>query len=141
MDIYGAILRAAAHIERHPDRFDFSSTETPKSVHDCGTPGCALGWIGACLDERATEWDGYDGPSAIARVALSLGCAVDFYSRMNELQPPSVPDWHDDAIGCAHVLRLYAEKYHKPAAPALDPGFLAWRKAFGDGRQTVPAHE
>ena len=41
--VYEAIMLAADHIERNPADFNFMSIGIP----DCGTPGCALGWIGS----------------------------------------------------------------------------------------------
>ena len=45
MNVREAILAAADHIETYPKKFSFASVEVP-SRRSCGTPGCALGWIG-----------------------------------------------------------------------------------------------
>lgn len=39
--LQAATLLAAEHIEKRPQDFDFYEVVIP----DCGTPGCALGWM------------------------------------------------------------------------------------------------
>ena len=48
MNVYEAIVKAAWAIENHPQEFDFNSQVYPPGP-GCGTPGCALGWIGTFL--------------------------------------------------------------------------------------------
>ena len=112
-----AILKAADHIEAHPELFKFSETEIP---HVCGTPGCALGWIGY-FGLRLK--DGYNSFNDAAQNFLSLpaekqaraineyresACAYAFYNRMEEFSNY----WMHSAKECAYALRLYADKYH-----------------------------
>lgn len=52
-----AILQAADHIEKNPCDFNFYSVDKP----ECGTPGCALGWIGVFMgieERRDMCWVG-----------------------------------------------------------------------------------
>jgi hypothetical protein len=120
MKIYNAIMRAADHIDRNPGDFQFTQGIVP---HACGTPGCALGWVGHFL---GTRQDTYHG---VAEVDLELhterwyghvGPTFAFYNRMEKISGGR--KWMDRAEECARCLRLYAEKYHghekpKPAAP------------------------
>lgn len=114
--IYQAILQAADHIESHPNDFDFGTVEIP---HSCGSPGCALGWIGHFAKVRRQDEDGirlvartdWDDPRLPCLLNLKQ---EDFYSRMAELADPDKVDteWMHDAADCAKRLRLYAEKFH-----------------------------
>ena len=109
MNIRQAILKAADSIEQNPTLFNFTSIQTPSA--DCGTPGCALGWIGFHL-EVANVW--WKSPKFYRLLGLRSGTEnVDdadqhFYDRMDELQRV----WGHDANVCALTLRLYANKYH-----------------------------
>ena len=103
MNVREAILRAADSIEERPELFRFSSTRTP----DCGTPGCALGWISAHLGGTAGEsWGMHD------ELFEAMGIAFEqhgrFYDRMNAI----ATGWAWDADRCASALRQYADKYH-----------------------------
>ena len=100
--IYDAIMKAADHIERHPNDFYYQSNLVPYS---CGTPGCALGWIGHFLGLRGSV-------HTEVLPAIGLRDLLDFsMSRMDELVPV-FSDWRHDPPECARALRLYAEKYH-----------------------------
>lgn len=117
-DIYDAIMKAADHIERNPKEFDFWNNFVPGS---CGTPGCALGWIGYFLGIRQRSDSQYD-------VTRAIGTGpTEFYSRMTELvgsnlwkgidkQYLGVPR-SEVAAACGRGLRLYAEKYHGEEKP------------------------
>lgn len=121
-DIYTAIMKAADHIERNPSLFNFSEHRKPD---DCGTPGCAIGWIGlfsgrefprSCspFREGGSPTSGVSGDV----VEPVLGVPADvFYSRMAHL----APGWTREAPLCASALRLYAAKYHAPAKPIQQP--------------------
>jgi hypothetical protein len=116
MNIRNAILAAADHIEANPGEFNFNASHAPKS-RDCGTPGCALGWIGtfaglagAC-NQTVAEKLGLCGGG---------GWTLEFYSKLNEL----ARGWTSHAALCARALRLYADKYH-PATPVLFPDWSA----------------
>ena len=109
MNTRDAILKAADHIERHPDQFDFTSIDLPQ----CGSPACALGWIafflggGKAYRQQRRAHIGY----------CSLGCNVEtwlgidalrFYRRLFEIQP----GWSRDARLCSAALRRYVRRYH-----------------------------
>jgi hypothetical protein len=115
MNIYNAIMKAANHIERHPGEFDFNQIPIPGA---CGTPGCALGWIGFFYGTgKCAQLDnGYNGAHAVA-VLLGFSNAGPFYHRMGELDASR--RWSCDPSLCARTLRLYAAKYHtlKSAVP------------------------
>lgn len=112
MNIREAILRAADHIERNPGEFDFQRTYTP-SAPGCGTPGCALGWIGCFL--------GLKSDASTVDVAVAMGitgrlvASWTFYDRMEEISR----DWHITAGVCAKTMRLYADKYHPAPRPLI----------------------
>jgi len=113
VNVYNAIMRAADHIENHPNEFNFSSVWIPGTDDErsCGTPGCALGWIGHFagvkgLSEIEMPWRlGFDG--------LWLDAVRNFYARMDALNRR----WRRDSIACSGALRLYAEKYHSNEKP------------------------
>lgn len=104
MNPYTAIMLAADHIEANPNLFDFEAVEIP----DCGTPGCALGWIahfaGITTDICDTSAD-FLGV-ADGHKWRSEGA---FYRRMRAL---ASHNWINDSALCVKGLRLYAEKYH-----------------------------
>lgn len=116
--VYEAILLAADHIERNPQDFNFGAIYIP---HGCGSPGCALGWVGFHLGITNDTIDASDGwLDRIQLTAHRLGCDSEykphmFYSRMDALCGSS--NWQRNASLCAATLRLYAAKYHAPAKP------------------------
>lgn len=117
MDIYNAILAAADYIERHPNDFCFYSREVPSN---CGSPGCALGWIGVFAGAKAGT-DVRDIAPAV--LGVSEG---EFYKRLTGLHNEhgfiSGRWWTKYADACAVVMRMYAERYHKPESKQeLDP--------------------
>lgn len=111
MNIREAILMAADTLERRPDLWRWSNCYVP----DCGTPGCAMGWIGhfAGCEVRLSV-------VAVAKKKLGLPHDGYFYDRMNDLvgQP-----WSSDLALCVKGLRLYADKYHP--APVKTPNWEA----------------
>lgn len=118
MNIRQAILKAADHIEKNPYLFRYSEISVPD---DCGTPGCALGWIGCFMGGNYYEDDRgqkicFPSVSAVARKDLGL-LAPAFYERMINL----APGWTCSAEECARGLRLYADKYHPAESHALIP--------------------
>ena len=122
MNIYDAIMAAANHIERNPSQFKFSSVLVPEGP-ECGTPGCALGWIGtfagvkhpytgsislvASIEEK---WDTWGGRPFLPETTGT------FYARMDALAQTVM--WRDNATLCAQTMRAYAEKYHRDERPA-----------------------
>lgn len=119
LNIYDAIMKAADHIERHPKLFNFAEVWVP----DCGTPGCALGWIGHFA---GVKHDGYPQALSEIHVPRALTCASwDFYARLESLT--GGPRWRNDAAICARGLRLYAAQYHsdEKAKPITAPDWQA----------------
>src|SRR5438552_2834077 len=138
MNTYQAILRAADHIQRHPQLFDFERTRVPRNCH---TPGCALGWIGFFAGRTQARVRAMLGLSflhrGIAIVTLDAGSdpiitvtALEFYERMDRL---AACNWRRDAIQCANALRLYAATYHQ--AGVFDPAYVAFREALSEQTQ------
>jgi hypothetical protein len=123
MEIREAILRAADWIEGHPEDFDFGMGDIP----ECGTPGCALGWISA--------FAGFKAPFRYTAAADALGLepelflgrhffplkAYAFYNRMSDLVPYEI--WKRSAMMCARALRLYADRWHP--SPVKEPDWNA----------------
>jgi hypothetical protein len=108
MNIYNAIMAAANRIEAYPEKFDFWNNDIPQS---CGSPGCALGWIGFYLGLRDKR---SHAQSVVSRV---LGTdAASFYQSLTDLCGDrswfGPADWKKNPAVCAKVLRLYAEEYH-----------------------------
>jgi hypothetical protein len=126
MNIRQAILRAADHIESTPKEFNFQSVYIPDGP-GCGTPGCALGWIGhfAGYDEQRAVAESGDSATVlyIGRKVLGVKCEGhmlnrnEFYARMDTL----AGGWQHGAVACARGLRLYADKYHPAESRALIP--------------------
>jgi hypothetical protein len=110
-----AILKAADHIEQNPERYDFSSCETP----DCGTPGCMIGWIGhfAGVDYRSFRTTfGFDY------------CDIGWVIRTPEIFGGPVPQerwdflmrYQFDAAAAATVMRLFADERFPAPATSID---------------------
>ena len=93
MNAYEATLATAKLFEQRPELFRFSETNIP----DCGTPGCAIGYIGYFMGHTGCI-------SGEKTIGVDSG---EFYDRMR----PLAPFWIIDATTCARGLRLYAEKY------------------------------
>lgn len=118
-NIYDAIMKAADHIERHPEEFEFMETRVPRS---CGSPGCAIGWIGhfaktkpARLFGLVPERPEYAGKSigVVCRQVIGVG-GRSFYRR---LDATGHRGWQENPDACAKALRAYAQKYHAPQTP------------------------
>jgi len=101
MNIRTAILKAADSIEQNPKMFDYDSVDIP----DCGSPACALGWIGFHLGMSCKKH----------------GLGRDVCRALGIKRQASFPEltlfcgshkWKDSAPECAKALRLYADKYH-----------------------------
>ena len=93
MNAYEATLATAKLFEQRPELFSFSQTFIP----DCGTPGCAIGYIGYFM-----------GHTGIISGERTIGVdSGEFYDRMR----PLAPNWIFSGVLCAEGLRLYAEKY------------------------------
>lgn len=115
MNVYDAMMKAADQIEARPDLFRFMSSDVPAN---CGSPGCALGWIGHFARRRdLTRHD------QVSKGLLGLH-PLEFYKRLSELDGESpefriIGDWADDPALCASTLRAYAAKYHGDEKPKL----------------------
>ena len=124
MNIREAILKAADHIEHNPGRFQFNSVFVP---NDCGSPGCAIGWIGRFAGAEQGSMieilHRHDKPSAVE--LLGLRSQEDFYDRMRELALVAPAPWQYDAAQCAKALRIYADTYH-PAQSTPDWHAIAY---------------
>lgn len=106
--LYTAIMQAADHIERNPKEFNWWSTVCPEHP-GCGTPGCALGWIGTFAGMSA------DGMGLRETATLLIGSEepMEFYCRMDESCEEGVNGWTDNPRICAKTLRRYAERFHQ----------------------------
>ena len=119
MNIRQAILRAADHIESHPELYEFHRNEVPA----CGTPGCMLGWIGYFLGVKG---------SVVYAVcpAMGLGQGQDGFIR-NGIHKLAVeemkrrgsgwPDYAGDAKAAARLMRTWADRHHPAESRALIP--------------------
>ena len=100
MNIRQAILAAANSIEKNPKMFAFESCVIP----DCGSQGCALGWIGFHLGLSANFI------SLGVSVCPVLGVKTAAFHELTKLYGSF--DWQHSAPDCAKALRLYANKFH-----------------------------
>lgn len=118
MDIRQAIFKAADSIERHPTLFNFSSIEKPN--HHCGTPGCAIGWIGYYTEGSAR--DPHDFFLKVMKRLGLRGLGAEFYHRMDSIDGSNF--WRRRSDVCAATLRKYADKYHpaKKTLPVIHEG-------------------
>lgn len=125
MQIREAILKAADHIEANPGEFNFCSAGVPYGP-GCGTPGCALGWIGAFAGHRM-RGEGY-GFSGVAADVLGLptasehrdvGIAHDAADQFYRMMDLFSDDWRFNAVDCAAALRTYADRYHPEEYPEV----------------------
>ncbi len=138
MNIRAAVLEAADRIEAEPDRFDFGSISIPGMT--CGTPGCALGWVGAYMGLQATE--SLSAVSSLSAVCVALGAdggALTFYNRMDEMQcrfGPNDSHWSDNARVCAAMMRKYADQYHPAEKPKKNVGIPVSVRAIFETAQS-----
>lgn len=103
------ILKAAEHIEMHPDDYCFVSNELPEPGHRAG---CALGWIAYHCGQLAP----CDGLTTVTRWAASLlgvSGSSEFYDRMDTYNPGHKwgQTWTTNAQVCAQSLRAYADEF------------------------------
>jgi hypothetical protein len=129
-EIRGAILRAATTVERDPKLFKWSVCHIP----ECGTPGCAVGWIGAHLGIPANE--------SLEQVARELGVLDVFYERMSEVTQQfgwSYGQWRDSAEYAATALRAYADKYYPAVAEVAESADTATWASVKQATGWVPA--
>lgn len=120
MNLYHAIMAAADQIEKHPASFRFNTNTVPPD--DCGSPGCALGWIAHFVGwESPPVSHAFGEMSSVGHFAEecmklpldSSNAEMSFYGRMDRLESEDAPlPWIDNAVVAAQTLRKYAEKYH-----------------------------
>ena len=103
MRIREAILKAADSIEQNPTLFRFSSVDIPG---ECGSPGCALGWIAHHVGWVENGRRFLDGIASV----MGEDSPEAFYTKMDDLEEGGW--WGTSAYICAASLRLYADKYH-----------------------------
>jgi hypothetical protein len=115
MKMRTAILKAADSIEASPQLFAFESIVCPDA--GCGTPGCALGWIGFHANAPKRDYiynssgSQISGYPFIGDLADPIGVTdQEFYSRMEDFNDY----WSSDAVQCAKAMRQYADKFHPP---------------------------
>jgi len=127
MNVRNAILKAADHIEKNPDEFDFMAIGFPEP--NCGMPACTIGWIGSFLGKRASY-----GVTGFSEEVLGV-FALDFYERMDQLGGNT---WRSEAAACARALRQYAD-VHCPATQPRHSGIPAniTRQKDPDQREAV----
>src|SRR5438477_13140114 len=104
MNVYDVILQAAHVIEKEPYLFSYRQSR----VRSCGSPACAIGWIGFCAGE--TELEKSEGLDDRTERLLGVDYWCTFEHRMSELDSK----WNWSAANCATTLRAYAAKYHAP---------------------------
>jgi len=107
MNIRNAILKAADSIASSPHLFKFMTVQMPDN---CGTPGCAIGWIIFHSDisvRQFPSWATYKEPML---KAMGIKKSGDFYKLLDGLDGSL--GWRHSAPICAKLLRLYADKYH-----------------------------
>lgn len=127
MNIREAILKAADHIERNPGTFRFSVGTKP---HDCGSPGCAIGWIGYFAGCKSRSY--IDISKELFNIHHS-----EVYLRLTSAESPLATDWAygtwpRSAERCACALRFYADKYHPADGIAEVTGLPASVRAIFD---------
>lgn len=110
MNLYDAIMKAADHIEQNPQLFDYHNIYVP----DCGTPACALGWIGHFAGIRDLYRE--DGLTNVGYVEKILG-RHDFYAFM--VTRTDARNWIKDAAACARGMRVFAKDFRRNFAQAL----------------------
>lgn len=99
MNVREAILKAADHIEREPESFDYQSNCKP----GCGTPGCFWGWIGFYGGVQRVK-----GESYLHRVNAFVG---HNWTVMTDIAN-SRGQFIGDPKAAPGLLREFADKYH-----------------------------
>jgi hypothetical protein len=117
--MYESIMKAAEQIEQWPDSFKFMATGIPKksggNINFCGSPGCALGWIGFFRGFRSggVHWHSFSSvceEMGLMPRILGGGYSPDrersyhFYDRMDQLFKAANPgrwkgEWRDTGQG------------------------------------------
>lgn len=108
------LLRAADHIEQHPQSYRFSKTVLPTRSEPTG---CLIGWMAHC----AGHWSWFGAARADgARCKKLIG--VDEQTFFNLLRQFSQSwNWSSDPFDAVLALRCYANTYHP------DPSYADFR--------------
>lgn len=108
-----AILKAAAHIEQHPESYDFMRTRTPA----VGDSACLLGWIGHFMGMGDYVPIGNVAEALGFKVTLALDHCFEFYNAITKLEPARELsgrhgyEWNFRADVAARAMRKYAETF------------------------------
>lgn len=131
-EIHIAFHRAADHIEQYPSMYGFCYLGVPDSEGQQGPgldngalrPGaCMWGWVGYFLGERrgTKNWE-------VAESAGLVNTAELYWWGDREDSPWKGYEW--DYKVAANMMRAFADAKFAPAAPALDPAFVAFKEGL-----------
>lgn len=110
-EIREAILKAADHIEAHPEEFNIYRGRYPSR----GAQGCALAWIGYFIGHEDCDFYWI----SVAEKLLPTMHELGFYRVLTEFIGNC--EWTRQADLCAKALRLYADKHFpEESAPKRD---------------------
>lgn len=102
MEVREALLKTATLFTDHPEVFNFKEVQIPGN---CGSPGCALGYIGFFLGMTG------DDQFISGSVCEALGIESTFiFESLTKVYGNR--DWYDSAAKCAEALRMYADVHH-----------------------------
>lgn len=110
MNVYNIIMAAADQIEKDPGSFKYSKPVVP----ECGTPGCAVGWIGTfanvaagtCVTDVCRDVMGIPGPEDRSHLRYHVPYNI-FEQRMQDIHAGwRLPEHVSGAM------RRYAEIHH-----------------------------
>lgn len=133
--VRAAILSTASLFESKPALFNFWVTTVPP---DCGTPGCALGYVCHFLE--------ISGSDDFKLAARAMGCG-DAYLFYKTLDAYGDEEWDTHGLRAARALRAFANARFPAEKPALDAAYAAFKRALayelGDAQRllTSPASE
>jgi hypothetical protein len=95
MNTRQACYVAADHIESHPKQYEFTSNQVP----ECGTTGCAAGWVGYYAGLKDNVHD-------VTKQLFGVGL-LTFLTELDH----EFPSWHSRPSIAAKALRWYADKH------------------------------
>lgn len=107
MNIRDAILKAADHLEANPQLWDFCSSTVP----DCGTPGCAAGWIGHFRGVPAGRCLAIGFANNMERWLVEKNSPM-YYKIFSERMSAIDSQWPWSVKTAVKTMRKYADKYH-----------------------------
>lgn len=110
MNIRTAILKAAEHIEKHPESYSFHRCSVPSAMTG-ETTACAIGWIAYFADV------GQQGRYVCSACEAVLGTTDwKFYEKLRLLSDSEDCSYTHDHEVCARTLRRYADEFHPEVA-------------------------